>query len=215
MNARWQDTPAAVLLRLLADLITVNVLAIICFFPVFTIGASLSAMYAVLFKREREDGSVEVIKTFFKAFLRNFGKATLLELVLVLIIIVAAGDFWYASQSDMLVRTIFAGVGTVIALVAGIVFLLAFAQQSVYRNSIVNYLKNSMVLAMCAPGQLLLAMAAWILPWYLAYVEPEMILRLGVLYIMCGFSFPAWATVKLMNPVFTKTKQADTASDPE
>ena len=94
MNARWQDTPAAVFLRLMADLMIVNIITVICSFGVITMGASLSAMYAVLFQRERDDGTVAVFRTYFRAFFRNFLKATVLELVLVLVVGICAGDFW-------------------------------------------------------------------------------------------------------------------------
>ena len=90
MNARWQDTPAAVFLRLMADLMIVNIITVICSFGVITMGASLSAMYAVLFQRERDEGTVAVISTFFKAFVKNFLKATALELIVVLVVGVAA-----------------------------------------------------------------------------------------------------------------------------
>ncbi len=209
MNARWQDTPAAVLLRLLADLMIVNLLAVICSFPVFTIGASLSAMYAVLFRREKDDGTVAVLRTFFHAFVHNFPKATALEAVLILLFGVAAGDLWFAMDSRQPLRSLYVVVGTVIVVIGLIQFILAFAQQSIYRNSIAGYLKNSLILAACAPGQLLLALASWILPWYLAFTVSELFIRLGVLYLLWGFSFPAWVTAKLMYQVFRKTKQAD------
>ena len=163
MNARWQDTPAAVFLRLMADLMIVNIITVICSFGVITMGASLSAMYAVLFQRERDEGTVAVISTFFKAFVKNFLKATALELIVVLVVGVAAGDFWFAMNAEQPIRTLYVAVGTIIALLALILFIMAFPQQSIYRNTLFNYLKNSLVLAMCAPGQTLLALAAWIL----------------------------------------------------
>lgn len=207
MNARWQDTPVAVLGRLLADLMIVNLLAVICSFGVITLGASLSAMYAVLFQRERDEGMVSAIKTFFTAFFKNFPKATILELILVLVLGVAAGDFWFAFQSEQPLRTIYTVVGTMIALLFLILFIMAFPQQAVYSNSIRNYLKNSLILAVCSPVQLLLSLAAWIAPWVLAYLEPEVLVQLGVLYLLWGISFPAWCTVKLLNKVFERTKQ--------
>ena len=152
MNARWQDTPAAVFLRLMSDLMIVNILTVICSFGVITMGASLSAMYAVLFQRERDDGTVAVISTFFKAFVKNFPMATLLELIVVLVVGVAAGDFWFAMNTEQPIRTLYVAVGTIIALLALILFIMAFPQQSIYRNTLFNYLKNSLVLAMCAPG---------------------------------------------------------------
>ncbi len=209
MNARWQDTPAAVFLRLLADLMILNLLVLFCSLGVVTIGAALSAMYAVLFQREWDEGMVAVIKTFFRSFIRNFLMATALELVLVLVAGVAAGDVWYAVNSEQPLKTVYIAVGTVIALLAVILFIKAFPQQAIYRNSLKNYLKNSFLLAVCAPGQLLLALAAWIGPWILVGFVPEVFVRLGVIYLLWGFSFPAWCTVKLLKKVFERTKQEE------
>lgn len=210
MNARWQDTPAAVFLRLLADLMILNLLVLFCSLGVVTIGAALSAMYAVLFQREWDEGMVAVIKTFFRSFIRNFLMATALELVLVLVAGVAAGDVWFAVNSEQPLKTVYIAVGTVIALLAVILFIMAFPQQAIYRNSLKNYLKNSFLLAVCAPGQLLLALAAWIGPWILVGFVPEIFVRLGVMYLLWGFSFPAWCTVKLLKKVFERTKQEET-----
>lgn len=210
MNARWQDTPAAVFLRLLADLMILNLLVLFCSLGVVTIGAALSAMYAVLFQREWDEGMVAVIKTFFRSFVRNFLMATALELVLVLVAGVAAGDVWFAVNSEQPLKTVYIAVGTVIALLAVILFIMAFPQQAIYRNSLKNYLKNSFLLAVCAPGQLLLALAAWIGPWILVGFVPEIFVRLGVMYLLWGFSFPAWCTVKLLKKVFERTKQEET-----
>lgn len=207
MNARWQDTPAAVFLRLMADLMIVNIITVICSFGVITMGASLSAMYAVLFQRERDEGTVAVISTFFKAFVKNFLKATALELIVVLVVGVAAGDFWFAMNAEQPIRTLYVAVGTIIALLALILFIMAFPQQSIYRNTLFNYLKNSLVLAMCAPGQTLLALAAWIVPWYFAITEIEVLKSFGVIYMVFGLALPAWCTVKLLKKVFDRTKQ--------
>ena len=122
---------------------------------------------------------------------------------------VAGVDVWFAVNSEQPLRTVYLVVGTIIALLALVLFVMAFPQQSIYRNSIWNYLKNSIMLALCAPGQLLLALAAWILPWYLAFSIPEIITQFGVLYLLWGFSFPAWCTVKLLKKVFDRTKQDD------
>lgn len=64
MLSNWENTPAATLLRFLADLMLVNLLLLCCSLGMVTIGAALTGMYAVLFKRQREDGSVSVLKTF-------------------------------------------------------------------------------------------------------------------------------------------------------
>lgn len=216
MNSRWQDTPAAVFLRLLADLMVVNLLTLICSFGVITIGASLTAMYAVLFQRQRDEGMVNATKTFFRAFAKNFWKATVLELVLALLLVVAGVDFWYAAAIAQPGKTVFTVVAVIVAFLALAVFLMAFPQQAVYSNSVKNYLKNSFTLTFCAPLALLLSAAAWAALWILAYIEPEVIVRFGVLYLLWGFAFPAYATARLLSKVFEKTKpDAQFQADPE
>ena len=96
MLSNWQNTPAATLLRFLADLMLVNLLLLCCSLGVVTIGAALTGMYAVLFKRQREDGSVSVLKTFFGAFADNFLWATALEGIVAALLLVAGVDFSYA-----------------------------------------------------------------------------------------------------------------------
>ena len=207
MNARWQDTPAAVFLRLLADLMIVNLLSLLCSLGVVTIGASLTAMYTVLFHRQRDEGTVNATKTFFQAFARNFWKATALELVLAALLLVAGVDFWYAASIPKPGSVVFTVVAVAIAFLALVVFVMAFPQLAVYSNSVKNYLKNGFVLFMCAPHVLLLSAAAWAAPWALACIEPEVLLRFGVMYLLWGFAFPAYATVRLLSKVFQKTKQ--------
>lgn len=209
---RLQNTPAVVLLRLLADLMTANVLAILCCFPVVTAGASLSALYAVFFHRERNGGEVSVIKTFAYNFVHNFWQATVLELIVAAILGIACGDIWFANNSAAGVRSLYYVIATILAAIDLILFIMAFAQQSIYRNTIGNYVKNSFSLAFCAPGRLFQAMAAWILPVYLLVEYPQLVLsKLGVIYLICGLSMPAWVTAKVLHPVFEKTgkKESD------
>lgn len=208
MGSNLQNTPVVVFLRLLGDLLTVNILAILCSIPVVTIGASLSAMYAVVIERERQDGTVEVIKTFFHYFVQNLLPATILELIVALVAVVSWTDTRFASAAVPPIRTLYVVVGVVIALADLIVFILGFAQQSIYKNTIGNYIKNSFYLAFCAPGRLLLSVAAWILPWALMIWQPEVFLiRFGVVYMLWGFSFPAWAVARAFNGIFQKTEQ--------
>lgn len=213
-ESRFEDTPIVFLLRLLADLMGLQLLFLLFCIPVVTIGPALSAMYAVLFKRERDGGTVSVISSFFHALRKNFLSALALEGIVVVIAGVACGDLWFATHSQPPLRTVYLAVATIIGIVALVLFILAFAQQSVFQNTIRNYLKNSFSLAVCAPLHLIASLTAWALPWVLIAVEPEVLTYLGVFHLLWGFSLPAWATVKLLEKVFIKTKQdPDSQSD--
>lgn len=64
----------------LVDLVRINVLWLLCCLPIFTIGASTTAMLTCLYAYKA--GEPCGAKTFFQAFRKSFGKATLLWLLI-------------------------------------------------------------------------------------------------------------------------------------
>ena len=87
-------------------------------------------------------------------------------------------------------------------------FTMSFPQLAAFENTLGNYVKNSLILAACAPVHLLGILAAWAVPWGMALTVTELFLRFGYLYMLWGLAFPAWLTVKLLNLVFKKTNQS-------
>lgn len=201
-----KDTPFTIVLSKLGDLLVLNLLCLFCCLPVLTAGASLSALYGVLFRQNREE-PVSLVRGFFRAFRQNFRQATALEGIIGLIALFGFTDLRFALAASGGMRTLYLTVGTVVMTLAVILQTLAIPQQAVYRNTIRNYLKNSVFLAFCAPGRLLLSMAAWIIPWLLLFAIPAFFLnKLGAAYLMWGLSGPAWVTVKLLDGLFQKTE---------
>lgn len=78
MNKFFQpENPVIRFLSTFCDLLFTNALFIICSLPIFTIGASLTAMYNIIFRlQDREDSYI--YKMFFEAFKSNFKQATLI-----------------------------------------------------------------------------------------------------------------------------------------
>lgn len=200
-----QETPLSVLLGKLGELLLLNLLCLFTSLPIVTAGAALSAMNAVLLKQERGE-SVPLISTFFRAFKENFLSATVLEAIIAVAAVFAVTDIRFALALEGGLRSVYLTAGTVIALLALIVQTFALPQQAIYRNSIGGYLKNSLILAFCAPGRMLLAWCGWLLLWMPMFFGGELAAKLGILYFMWGLSAPAWVTVKLLNPVFQRTE---------
>ncbi len=84
------DSPLMSTLSKLADLIILNILVVICSLPLFTIGASLTAMHYVVLKMVRNEEGY-IIKSFFKSFKQNFKQATIIWLILLVVIGVQIG----------------------------------------------------------------------------------------------------------------------------
>ena len=70
-----QENKILELLSRIVDLLLLNFLFIITSIPIFTIGASLCALYSVNLKMTRKEESY-VIKDFFRSFRQNFRQAT-------------------------------------------------------------------------------------------------------------------------------------------
>ena len=69
-----------------------NLLWLVCSLPVFTVGASTTALYYVTLKIARGGEGTSVTRIFFRSFRENFRQATLLWLILLAAGLVLAGD---------------------------------------------------------------------------------------------------------------------------
>ena len=71
------DNPVISGMSRIFDMMCLNVLWLVCSLPIFTIGASTTAMYTVMLKVvKNEEGYI--VKGFFKAFKENFKKSTII-----------------------------------------------------------------------------------------------------------------------------------------
>ncbi len=140
------DGPLFVFLSKLADLALLNVLFILCSIPIFTIGASMTAMcYVTLRMREGHDGYV--IKSFFKSFKENFLQATGIWLIMLVIALFFASDLYIAKSMGGVMFTVM----SVLVLAASLVWLLeffhVFTVLARFDNKLVTTMKNGLLVA--------------------------------------------------------------------
>ena len=91
-----------------------NILMLICCIPIFTIGASVTAMYYVAFKMvKNEEGYIT--KSFFKAFRENFRQATPVWLVMLALLV-----FFWVDLS--VIRSGIMSKSDVTSILEGIIF---------------------------------------------------------------------------------------------
>ena len=119
------DSPLMQGLGKFADLMILNFLAMICCIPIFTIGASITALHYMSLKIVRGE-ECYIAKGFFKSFTQNFKQATVIWLVLLLAIVILAGDFLVLKHSGMefhiVLKVIIGIIGVIIAFSATYVF---------------------------------------------------------------------------------------------
>lgn len=123
------------------DLLTINILWILCSMPIITIGASTAAACSVTMKMAKDEEGY-IARQFFKAFKQNWKQGTILGFLMALV----AYAFYLDTQilkaaSDPSYLVIVMTFG--LAIVYVLCFTYAFALIARYENTIKNTIQNS------------------------------------------------------------------------
>lgn len=128
------------------DILLLNFLWILCSIPIITIGTSTTALYYCMMKINREKDS-GIIEMFFRSFRQNFKQGCILT-----IIFISSGIFLYVDiQACKAIGGALENIITVILLVLvviwGIMISYTFPLLAQFDNTLINTLKNSLLLA--------------------------------------------------------------------
>lgn len=201
------DNPFMQFLARIGDMILVNFLFIVCSLPVFTVGASLSALYKVAqdMAIEEDRGSV---RRFFRAFRENFRQATATWL-LVLVFFIGMGC------NLLLIQAYLTGLAAQVCkwLLYVIIFLMLgitaylFPLIARYENTLRQHFTNASVLAIVKLPRTVAAVALNILPFVIAYFSIPTFIRTMVFWFALGFSMVGYINSTLFQPVFAQIEQ--------
>lgn len=203
------DHPLMRGLSRLFDLILLNAAFIVACLPVFTIGASLSALYAALFQMYNHSEE-RVLNAFFSAFKDNFKKGTALGAVaLVLGALLEVNAIVLVNRG----QTGFGGVFLIILTVAAMLYAMAsvyvFALQARFENTVKATITNSILMAIRHfPRTVCLVLIAY-LPPAAALCCPRAAFIVVPLYLLTGFSLGGFFSVRILDPVFKQYARSE------
>lgn len=143
------DGPAMRFLTKLAYSAYLNILWFICCLPVFTIGASTTALFYVSLKVAKdEEGSLT--KSFFRSFKENFRQATIIWLILLAVGILLGVDgyVFYHMRFDSALWTLGAAVFIVMLAAYAIILMYIFPLLARFNNSVRAMFKNALMIGM-------------------------------------------------------------------
>lgn len=182
------EGPLFVFLSRLADLIWLNILFIICSLPVFTIGASLTAMYYVTLKMAKDEEGY-ITKSFFKSFKQNFLQATGIWMILLLAGVIIVTDYRIVSEpalstvitSGMLKNVI--TIGTIfVSIVELFVITYVFPILAKFENSVKNTIKNAFFMSIRHLPYTIVLVLIPAVPFVLMYFYTAMILLVFIMF---------------------------------
>lgn len=132
-----------------ADLITVNVLFLLCCLPLVTIGPAVTALYYVTLRLARGEES-SASKSFFHSFVQNMKQGIVIHLILSAVSIILALDI-YVLWKFMEITWLFKYLLAVLVLIAAlhlITCLYVYPVLAQFHNSISNTMKNARFMAL-------------------------------------------------------------------
>lgn len=187
------DGPVFSTLNKITDLIWLNILWIICCLPIFTIGASTTALFYVTLHMARNEGS-GVTRTFFREFKRNFRQSTGIWLIFFLVGAILASDLYiiiWMMDLPSTIHTIFVCVNFLLLLYYILTLLYVFPLQCTFENKIKHTIKNAMILSIGHLPQSIVIGFMYFAMFFLLYLMPELMTPIVTFIGFSGISLAA------------------------
>ncbi|HOO27348.1 MAG TPA: YesL family protein [Lachnospiraceae bacterium] len=198
------EGPVFTTLNRLADLVWLNILYIICCIPIFTIGASTTAMYYVTMKMAKNEEGY-ITRSFFKSFKLNFKQATLLWLlalaaggILLLDYAIMGGRFGDIVEMNEILRKVVTGILFAVGGLYVFVMIYLFPLLAKFDNSIKNTIKNALLISIRHFPFTLLLIVIPVVPFVLMYFVNQLVLFVFFLV----FSLVAFASSYIYVKIF-------------
>lgn len=194
------DSPFMNFCSKISDLVFLNVLAVICSIPIFTIGAASTALYDAIYRLKMDEG--HIYSAFFQAFASNFKKATLLWLMFLpvtALLTVAVFLCLFGSLNN----TILLSISFLLLMVWLMGLSWVFPLQARFENSVMQTFRNSFSFAMAfAPRSILMALLNGIPLICVAF--PNLLSILGMPLVCFYFSIVVFLNLNLMKKPFSR-----------
>ena len=205
------ESPLMSGLNKVADLIILNLLTIVCCIPVFTIGASITALHYVCLKIVRDEETY-VVRGFFKSFKQNFRQATIIWLIELVVFGILVMDFYLMGHAQIEFP---ARLPAALLAVDALVFLLGlhvFPLLARFENSVPRTIRNSVMVGILTLPKTLLMVVICLVPVVLVYFFEQVI---APLLLLIGISGPAFLCAVIYNKTFKKFEPQQDEKDPD
>ncbi len=201
MNLLAMDSPLMRFFARVGDIILLNFIFVVTSLPMVTIGASLSALYAVAMKLVRGE-EPSVWREYLKAWKGNFKTATPCWLIMAAAAGLLVLDFRLAG---VFAGAAYTAVRLVLAMALGIwmlIFLYLFPYIARFENTVFHSIKNALLLngAHLPSSLMMLGISLGFL--VLTFYTSETFVIGTVLWTFAGFALMAWVQSFLLCRVF-------------
>lgn len=197
------DSPVLNGLSRIFDILFLNILWVLCSIPIITIGASTAALYYCTFKINRENDT-GIAKMFFKSSRQNFKQGCILTVIFTVSGLILYIDFQVCILMEGIFGHILKILILVLLIVWGIIVSYAFPLLAQFENSIVNVLKNSLLLSIMNIGKTIPVILINAIPFVLFWGLPYVFIVSIPVFLIFGIAFMGLVNSKILLKVFDK-----------
>lgn len=140
------DNPFFRTINKLVDVVWLNIIFVVFSLPVFTIGASVTAMMSVTMKMAR-DKEGYMWQGFWKAFKQNFKQSTIIWLLVILVSVVLGTDIYFFSNVEASYGKLLQALMMALSFIALCTVAYVFPLQAQFENTIKQTVKNAFFMA--------------------------------------------------------------------
>ena len=202
MNIFEEGSPFQRFLNKMADLLILNLIALLMCLPIITAGASLTAMHYVLLKMVRgEEGYI--VKSFFRSFKREFRQATVLWILYMALAALMASNLIMILQGGGVYPLWLPSSILVAALLILVFMIYTFAMLSRFETTVFEALTNAVMLTISELPRSLEMLIITVVPIAAFFFAPILL----PILILFGLSVPGYACAMVYDPVFRKIER--------
>lgn len=202
------DNPVWRFIGKFGDLIILNILWVVCSIPIFTIGASTTAVYYVTLKLVRNDDGY-TIRSFFKSFKENFKQSTIIWLILLAVGLILGFDLFFfvrIQNTPSKFRSVMVVIFVALSMIYFAVVTYIFPLQSRFYNHIKRTFFNAFFMSI---RHLFNTIAIIVIDIALVVVSLQ-IPQVLMLLMLFGFPLVAFINSYILNPVFARYMPEET-----
>lgn len=200
-------------MRHIMYVVSVNLLFLVCSLPVFTAGASASAMYTVLFQYH-EGKEPAIIREFLQAFKHNFKKATAIWVGMLLILLTLGLNYLFLYPYDGTAVFCIRILLNLIMVLWIMAWIYIFPGIALYENSCRGYVESAVLTAISRLPYTILMAAVWGLVLMTILFLAQFFSLAVLLLILCGFSLPAEISIKyLLRTLTSQSEEKEKSTD--
>ena len=140
-----------------------------------------------------------ITKDFFKSFKLNFKQATILWLIMLVIIVILAGDYYVINSEESGMGTFMKAAVMLVTILISITGVMVFPLLARFKNTVIKTIKNAFFVSMLQFPRTILMIILTVLPAFLFWLFG---IRLIPLLFLFGVAAPAFLCAKVYDKTF-------------